>query len=302
MTAIWDDWAGAEAYREYVETYPLYSALNRRLAALADLERARRMLDLGCGTGLTTAVCLERLPEDAEVVGIDGAVTMVEIARTRVRDPRVRFRCAEISELERAVSGTFDRAVCNAALWLFPRPRRVLAELRDLLTGDGRLVFNLPAERLEGSDTEPDPFQRELAAALLGSRGERQLHPPLFDLERVESALEAAGLRLVRLERHSHVGRQEELIELMKIPAMTARLAPDRTPAERQRIVYRAAERCDPELEVEVPWLYFVVRPVLIRPSGSVGCARSSGRPRTGCRRPGCRTWPAPGSRAPGRR
>ena len=259
---IWDSWVGAEAYREYVETYPLYPALNRRAAELADLQRARRVLDLGCGSGLTTAACLSLLPADSRVLAIDGASIMVEIARARVRDTRAEFLQLDAGNLSRTRGGGFDRAVCNAALWLFPRPEHVLSDLRESLTGGALFVFNIPAERIEDAASTPDPFQVELGRTLMCHRFGRQQPQklPLFDMARIEHTLDCAHFRLERTERYTYTGRQQELMELMRIPAMTARLLPGMAHDQRDRIVLQAAARCDPAREVEVPWIYFVAR------------------------------------------
>jgi SAM-dependent methyltransferase len=259
--AVWDDWLSAEAYREYAERYPLYPALNYRLAQLADLRRARRVLDLGCGTGETSAACLRHLPVDAEILGLDSAATMVEIARCRVGDPRARFLCASAAGLTARRLGRFDRVVCNAASWLFPSPAAVLSELRDLIEPDGLMVFNIPAERVVGEGPKPHPFQLELAASLMTrlpgpySTTERQFTP-----EGIKAVLERCHFRIERIEPFRHVGRQQELMELMQIPAMAARLQPDLDAQRGLRIVEAAAARSDPNLEVDVPWIYFVAR------------------------------------------
>ena len=258
--SIWNDWRGAEAYREYVEAFPLYPALNHRLARLADLERADRVLDVGCGTGTTAAACLDLLPETATLVGIDGAAAMIEIAR--VSDPRATFLQVNTDDLPGPVAGRFDRIVCNAAFWLLPRTGRVLSALWERARRGARLVFNLPAQRMESVAAAPDPFQWELGTALIDHLGEGRLplDLPLFSLEGIERALAGAGFRLESTETYVYRGRQEELIELMLLPAMTARLAPELSWAERRRIVRGAAARSDPDLEVEIPWLYFVAR------------------------------------------
>lgn len=193
---------------------------------------------------------------------MDGAPTMVEIARAHVLDSRARFLRSSAGDLSHNLSGRFDRAVCNAALWLFPRPRHALSELREILEPGALFVFNIPAERLEGTTSVPDPFQVELGATLmrhgLGRRQSQEL--PLFNSTRIELALKRAHFRLERTERYTYRGRQHELIELMRIPAMMARLAPALPEDERSRIVSLAASRCDPAREVEVPWIYFVAR------------------------------------------
>jgi ubiquinone/menaquinone biosynthesis C-methylase UbiE len=49
----------------------------------------RRILDLGCGTGRFSPALAERF--DAEVIGVDPSARMLERAREKVRDDRVRY-------------------------------------------------------------------------------------------------------------------------------------------------------------------------------------------------------------------
>jgi len=241
---VWDSWRNAEAYSEYVERFPIYRALNQRLVELAELGTAQRVLDLACGAGSTTEACLKELPALGEIVAVDSAEAMVELARSRIGDPRVRFKTGDAHLLDPAEIGTFDRAVCNAAFWLLGRPAVVLDRLSRCLVDGGLVVFNVPAERLREIPTQPDPFQLELTAAL-AKQGAATDGLAALQIERaaIETALDRAGFRLERTVLHRHRGRQRELIALMQIPAMAARVAPELEPASCQQAVRRAARR-----------------------------------------------------------
>jgi trans-aconitate methyltransferase len=88
---VWNDWQNAEIYQEFIDEYGIYRELNRRLVEVAEIRDALRVLDLGCGTGATTAACLEALGPQAEILGVDAASAMVEVARARIDDPRAQF-------------------------------------------------------------------------------------------------------------------------------------------------------------------------------------------------------------------
>ena len=75
-----------------------------RLAALAtalDLLPAApaRVLDVGTGTGAAALLIAERYPA-AEVTGIDVAPAMIEVARRKTADQRVRFLVADVTSLD----------------------------------------------------------------------------------------------------------------------------------------------------------------------------------------------------------
>lgn len=99
------------------------------IARVPDLS-AKRVVDLGCGTGELTELLGERFP-DAEVVGVDSSAQMLEKARSQAR--RARF---EQDTIERwAAAAPVDVLFSNAAFhWvkdhaaLFPRLLAQVAE------------------------------------------------------------------------------------------------------------------------------------------------------------------------------
>ncbi len=254
----WRGWRNAEIYDRFVRERPLYRALNRRLVELADVAAARRVLDLACGTGATARACLARLPAAATLVGVDASEAMVEVARAGVDDPRAHFEVATALDLGAAGAG-FDRALCNAAFSQFPAPAAVLAALAALLEPGALFVFNLPAATVAGEPAAVHPFQVALARAL-AARGSTVSRPPEVDPEHLAALLAENGFEQVLRERFVYRGRQDELMELMEIPAMLARSAPGVPERDRAGAVAEARRRTDPAQAVEVPWIYLVAR------------------------------------------
>jgi len=136
-----------ETYEEEIRAdLPTYDQLQRELVE-ASGARARRILELGTGTGTTAALLLERHSE-AVLVGIDSSAGMLEAARVRLPPERVQLHVGEIQH-ELPV-GPFDlvaSALCVHHLdgaekaQLFTRVRGVLAPggrfvLADLVVPD----------------------------------------------------------------------------------------------------------------------------------------------------------------------
>ena len=90
-----------------------------------------RILDLGCGDGVLSAVIAER---GAEVVGVDASPEMVAAARARGIDARVM----DGRRLE--AGGGYDAVFSNAALhWMKP-PEKVVEGVSRALRPGGRFV------------------------------------------------------------------------------------------------------------------------------------------------------------------
>jgi SAM-dependent methyltransferase len=251
----------AEIYDRFVRDHQIYRRLNHRLAELAELRDARRVLDLACGTGATALACLRLMDPDCDLLGVDASEDMVEVARANILDPRARFVVCPATTVDRTLAGGFDRAVCNAAFWQFPTPRQVLEALSSVLDPGGRLVFNVPAERIEGESRRAHPFQIALARAL-EARTERPFpaSPATLRPDLLLEALDETGFEPAEPVRFTYEGRQHELIELMSIPAMLTPLAPRLSDEARQQAWEEARSRSDAAENVAVDWIYFVAR------------------------------------------
>ena len=257
---VWNDWQNAELYQEFVDEYDIYRQLNRILIEVAEIEHARRVLDLGCGTGATTTACLAYLHPDAQILGVDAARAMVEVARARIADPRARFEVAAAG-LADELDETFDRVLCNAAFWLFPDRSAVLEDLGRCVLRDGIFAFDVPAERMLDADVDPHPFQRALATTIAAAGGRAPVERSgQIDPMELEGQLEQAGFVLEKRFRHDYLTCQKELMELMEIPAMLARTAAHLRPEVRAKALASARQMTDPDREVRVPWDFFVAR------------------------------------------
>ena len=136
---------GAHAYDRLVALNPGYHGQLRRSArrlGLAGGGAGQRVLDLGCGTGASTAALVSVLPQ-AEVVGIDASGGMLERARSKHWPPTVTFVRAAVEDLPAGVvKGPFD-AVFAAYLFRNVADRdAVLSTVHHLLVPGGRIAVH----------------------------------------------------------------------------------------------------------------------------------------------------------------
>ena len=90
------------------------------------------MVDLGCGTGLSTRAWAARADE---VVGVEPNVAMLERARAATREPNVRF--LEAFAADTGLTGGAADAVCCAQAFHWMEPGPVLAEAARVLRPGG---------------------------------------------------------------------------------------------------------------------------------------------------------------------
>lgn len=100
----------------------------------------RRILDIGCGTGVATEALLKRYPK-ADVIGLDFALPMLAHARKRGRwRHRPRAVCGDLDHLPLA-SRSIDFVYSNAAIQWSGDPALAVAEMHRVLRPGGLMMF-----------------------------------------------------------------------------------------------------------------------------------------------------------------
>lgn len=113
----------------------------RWLMAEAEGFAPQRILDIGCGTGVVTALAARRWPE-AALTAVDASPAMVAQARHKV--PQARFFVQNAAHID--LPGKFDLILSSMMLHWLPDPAAVARQWLALLAPEGRLVLALPVE------------------------------------------------------------------------------------------------------------------------------------------------------------
>lgn len=138
-----------QAFDGIASTYDLLTGMNpgylkhlrwsaERLAA----PPRGRILDLCCGTGLSTHAIVRTYP-NAEVVGLDASEGMLDKARRKGALAHVRFVLGDATDpREAGVEGPFDAILMAYGIRNVPDPERCLESVRALLRPGGVVCFH----------------------------------------------------------------------------------------------------------------------------------------------------------------
>ena len=126
---IADQWDG------WVDLQRMGRALREGLVEL-EVSPSADVVDLGCGTGNLTAALAQHLEPDATITAVDFSERMLEEARRKVSDERVRWVCADAAALPLADQSA-DHIICFSAWPHFPESIQTLDQVRRVLKPGG---------------------------------------------------------------------------------------------------------------------------------------------------------------------
>jgi SAM-dependent methyltransferase len=117
----------------------VFTPFTAALLSVADLDSARRVLDVGCGAGTLLAAAVTA---GADAVGVDISPAMVEAAQRRVPSATVVTADAQTAELLAVAPGApFDRVVSRFGVMFFADPEAAFANIRSATGPGARLAF-----------------------------------------------------------------------------------------------------------------------------------------------------------------
>jgi ubiquinone/menaquinone biosynthesis C-methylase UbiE len=200
-TREWYDFIG-----ELADTLPGIhfggEAATRQLLQWCHLGATSRVLDVGCGPGLTA--CRIAQEYGSSVVGIDISEVMIAKAQDKARRlgvaERVEFRAEDVFQMSLR-DASFDAVVLESVLTPLPGDKaQAVAEMVRVLRPGGRLAVN---------ESTFDPSAPADILAMV------EQHPAMhgyFTPERLRSLLQEAGLQVVEMQ----VTKQSEAPSPMK--------------------------------------------------------------------------------------
>jgi len=171
----------------------------QRVIDLVEPRPGMRILDLACGPGTLTRRLAELVAPDGEVIGVDLAEGMLELARAAAI-PNARFELMDISQLA-FPDGSFDAATCGHGLQFVPDLGQALRESRRVLRARAPFAASFPAD---SSGRSPATVVQEVVDRLLPpspkvtDRGETQR--TVGDASLLRDASASAGFADARVE------------------------------------------------------------------------------------------------------
>lgn len=250
----WLETETARRYKIFTEKTTMYQELSQKMVGLANLRPGMRLLDLGCGTGVTTQTALPHLGPTGRVYALDISGPMLAVAREQIQSEQVTFIEVDAGDFAHLVDEPIDCILCNSVFWQFRHKAQVMAELRRVLAPQGRFVFNAPEPYFIFQDIPRSPkvslLFKQLAAERYGVGQQDMRTMPLF--------LEHHGFELLQMEPFERIRSAEESYLFFQLPVATSWMEPPLAYETRLALLEEAQQMAKPDRPVKQRWMYFV--------------------------------------------
>lgn len=111
------------------------------LAAKINMENPKRIIDIGCGPGNSTAVLKKRYP-DAYILGVDFSPNMIEKAKADY--PDMDFMLFDATRDFEKLEDKYDIVFSNACIQWVPNHKKLLSDMMSILKPNGVLAVQVP--------------------------------------------------------------------------------------------------------------------------------------------------------------
>jgi len=219
-------------YEDFESKYGFFRGLAMRLAKASDIREGMTVMDVGCGTGISTQCLSEIAGKEGKVIGCDFSEQMLKAARLKDISGVIEYISADAIEIDKAISVPVDAIMYNASIFLIPETSKVIGAAHRILRNKGTIAMNYP---LGLFGNEIDVFKEVKEEGHEFAPYGRQ---PV-DSSIIPEVLKATGFSNVRVGTDAIIMESAMARDFYRIPAQSAGLYPKLPYSERLPLVDR---------------------------------------------------------------
>jgi ubiquinone/menaquinone biosynthesis C-methylase UbiE len=207
----------AGIYDAFDEKHHLFDTLTSRLCDLTAPLKPRRVLEVGCGTGISTVSLQKAFPSPPIIYALDISEAMLMRARERCRNSKgIYFIRGDAEQLSSYFHENFDAVFYTASIFLIPNFRGSLSQACSLLVPGGVLAISYYSGLFDSKQKDAIKIAYPELKYQYGS----------VDYSELLTFLDSQkGYRTTTIDYHIEIG-SEYLFDFLSIPAQSAGIFP----------------------------------------------------------------------------
>ncbi len=240
QASYWNEEGGRRWVENIERVERMLAPLSEHLLRLAAPAPGERVLDVGCGGGITSAALARAVSPGGRVLGLDVSAVILDVARRRfAAQDNLEFALGDAATMPLPAAG-YDLVTSRFGVMFFPDPVGAFTHLRAALAPAGRLAF------VCWQAPERNPWMALAVQAAFGILPRPEPQPPdapgpfaYADPVRLRGILEAAGFGAVEiegLERAVDLGPPDDAVKQLTRMGPAAGTFDAADPATRARV------------------------------------------------------------------
>jgi ubiquinone/menaquinone biosynthesis C-methylase UbiE len=207
----------AGIYDIFENKHHLFETLTNRLCELIAPTEPERVLDVGCGTGISTLALHHSLPRIPALYAIDFSDAMLVRAKDRCKGlAGIYFLRGDAEQLTSYFNEKFDAVFYTASIFLIPRFADSIVQACSLIVPGGVLAISFYAGLFD--DRQQDAVGRAFPEM-------KYQYGAVSYSELLECLSSQKSFRSTEVDFHFEIGR-EFLFDFLSIPAQSAGMFP----------------------------------------------------------------------------
>ncbi len=252
----------AEKYDNYTKKYSMYKETSKFLVDLADIKKGMKVIDLACGTGVTSSQILSKLDDSGELISIDSSKEMLNVAVNKLQKTNIRFIHSPAEKIVEIIKEKIDLILCNSAFWQLDM-EKVLQNVNKILKNSGKFIFNIPEpfyEIEENKDENTLFFKiKEIANKKFNLDFSKKYWGETINKDYLSTLINKNGFSINSIKILNLSQTYEDLYNLLLIPNMTKSLLKDLEYPKRIEILNEAYNQLDKKSKFGNKWIFFIL-------------------------------------------
>lgn len=240
-----------DKYENFEGRFGLFQRLASDLARICGISAGMKVVDVGCGTGVSTFVLKDFVGNGGRVTGIDLSERMLDAARKKHIERQwgggkgapISFLRGDAERLQDVIADSMDAVLYNATIFLLPDATRSLNEAYEILVSGGVVgmsfilgVFPREVNGNEGSPSGAMNFHNDddlFRAARENGLESAPYGRGIADVRSLPASLTDAGFSGIQHGVLDMVMTSDVFRAFYRIPAQSAGLYPKTSYEER---------------------------------------------------------------------